>query len=262
MEAKPLFEDSRWWLRVPGKALLAGGYAIIFQDQPGLSLALDAFYFVTVRRMLGSSTRQTRFEVLNPQFPNSDFRVVVNDKNGVQMQPQENKFVRAAISIFLQFCKLEDISDLPDFEITILQTPNFFVQSKDSRLFQIKSPLLQKFSFLEYSSPLLQTAKNGFGSSACLLVALLCGLLYSLDPGFLQQRTLIYVLSLLANFEAQKKIGSGFDIGWAKKGLTGSHVRVGIQHFPESATRTLAEHSLSIHAGKFQVPHSERNWQF
>lgn len=251
--------DPAWWLRVPGKALLSGGYAIIFEDQPGLSLALDAFYFINVRRSSTKCKKQIRFALLNPQFPNSDFEVLVDSECKMQVEPVENKFVRAALKIFLRFCQIQQINYAFDYEITLLQTPNFFVESRDSQEFSIRSALVQNFTFLKYKKPLLDTAKNGFGSSSCLLLAVLSGLLYSLRPELLEQKALIYVLGLLANFEAQKKIGSGFDVGSLESVLTDSDLCVGVEQVPETVSGAPQADPFSIYASRREIRFFTRN---
>ena len=204
-----------WWVRVPGKALLSGGYAIVYQDQPGLSLALDAFYFVNAIKSESKSENCT-VVVCNPQFPESDFRVIVEDSEKVQVFPSSNRFISATLKVLLRFLKLQGNSSFRkyDFKVTILQSANFYAtQGNESSLdFNPKSPLNQS-RFLQYKHPLSQTPKNGFGSSACLIVALMSSLLRCLNISSFDDKSLLYLLSLLANFDAQQKIGSGFDIG-------------------------------------------------
>jgi phosphomevalonate kinase len=204
------------WIRVPGKALLSGGYAIIYEDQQGLSLALDAFYIARVQKSKSKEDNKSKISLKNPQFPDSDFVCVIDDNFLREVLPQPNKFLSASVLIFTKFLSHHHKEEFLKFEyeITILQTANFYVSSENPEPFILpEEPSLINYSFCKYPFPLLETSKNGFGSSACVIVSVVSCLLYALDNSFLEHKELIYILSLMANYEAQQKIGSGFDIG-------------------------------------------------
>lgn len=199
------------WIRIPGKALLSGGYAITYPDQIGVSLALNVYYFVHVKKVQKTDDKCVKVSVKNPQFPCSDFLCRVTKET--TMCP--SRFIKACVSLVAQYFK--SISEQSffcfDYEITLLQSGDFYVQNETAK-FEVPSESgLKAYTLFEYPHPLVETQKNGFGSSACLIVGLVSGLLYSLDKSLLKEKELVYILSLMANFEAQQKIGSGFDIG-------------------------------------------------
>ena len=73
-------QTSSSWIRIPGKALLSGGYAIIYENQPGLSLSLNAFYFSKIEKIQSKNSDQILITILNPQFPKSDFEIIIKNK--------------------------------------------------------------------------------------------------------------------------------------------------------------------------------------
>lgn len=77
----------------------------------------------------------------------------------------------------------------------------------------------RKDKFIDYEEG---CTKTGLGSSACVIVAIIGGILSLFDEN---NSNMVNVLSQMANLSAQNKLGSNFDISTA---VFGTHLYINI----------------------------------
>lgn len=182
--------------RVPGKALLVGGYAILDSENRGLVAALDCWFKT---RCVGLPSQGKRgIVIVSGNGPYAGrFEYQVTPTGQLETSNVPNPFIAFAVEHVIQFVTSRYPSRFVAFENTILE-----INLEPDALF--------------YSA----TGKRGLGSSACLVVSITACLLRV----FLQDEFNVNDAHRLAQYShaaAQQRQGSGFDVACA---VYGSHL--------------------------------------
>lgn len=196
----------------PGKALLAGGYLVIDPQYEAYVTALSSRMHAHVQLVESSDCR---IYISSPQFGGEwEYTVKLSDDAPAfaETQGRKNPFLEATVKTVLNYLLP---SDRFDVKITLFSDPGYHTTEGTSA----KSSLNGRKSFLFHQKPIDQVPKTGMGSSAGL-VSVVTAALFS---HFLKQplnytRNTVHNLAQIAHCEAQKKIGSGFDVAAAVYG--------------------------------------------
>ena len=172
----------------PGKALLAGGYLVLFPEFSGLSVALDSRVYAAAKR------GQQPLVVECPQFA-SEWKLPEDTRN---------PYLAAAYNVVSSYYG-EPLTG----KVTIWSDDGFHSQAG------VTDPRLLK-RFANHGKDITQVPKTGLGSSAAFVVAVVRGLV-ALRTDEVSLQT-VHNLAQIAHCIAQGKIGSGFDVATAVYG--------------------------------------------
>ena len=190
----------------PGKALLAGGYLVLFPEFSAFSVGLSSRMYAAVTK-----TNSQALVVRSPQFAS---KWQFPDKSGTHANPFLNACYDTVRAYFGR-----------DFtgEITIFSDTGFHSQ-------QNAQPKHFHNKFSHHNVPITEVPKTGLGSSAALVVAVVSAMCFlcgdDIDP------SKIHKLAQIAHSHAQGKIGSGFDVATAVFG-TIKYSRFDPSHIPK-----------------------------
>lgn len=213
-----------------GKCLVAGGYSILYQNNPGIVISSSEFFTGKVKEIKAESESEFwEVEVQTPQFPaQSSYRYQIST-NSIQsglsdlkrIETGHNKYIEAVLEVafkfFFEFLSKEFESSSKEFtkkkiQILIFETGGFINKKHHLSTF---CDLDGRDFFPKFDKKVSKLEKTGLGSSACL-VSILCKLLFSyfqkIYPEFLIPEDEAHFLAQIANSKAQEKVGSGFDI--------------------------------------------------
>lgn len=203
-----------------GKCLIAGGYAILNENQPGLVIGSKHYFESSVihseKRIYDDSTIEILIKT--PQFPTpSDYKILWDTMKRSCVLLSGNSFIDAAVNnaLLASTFRTSKHYQLPSkISIEIHQTSGFI------RTKHIKNPNDSRI-YPVYDCPVTEADKTGLGSSAALIVSL-TGVLLKLCATIDDSRFIaaVELVSHCANSQAQNKQGSGFDICAA---VYGSH---------------------------------------
>ncbi|EAR89288.1 GHMP kinase ATP-binding protein, putative (macronuclear) [Tetrahymena thermophila SB210] len=190
----------------PSKVLIMGGYAILSEQCVGLSVGLnEKFYaFITTQDVQNQqqSNQKIIIKFISKQIESEwIYEIDLISKQVSQSETQaKNPFLEAVTKVVIEE-GVEDLSKLTkNINVNIFHDNRFY--SSASKKNEQKS---NYFSIFDKDN----LHKTGLGSSACVLVATLGSLLQYFQD-YADEK--LHYLSQKANFIAQKKIGSGFDI--------------------------------------------------
>lgn len=217
-----------------GKAILAGGYLVLFPEYRAYVVALSARMHA-LTNLTDSVNLEAGFlsiTVNSPQFLNGSWSYVISvndflmdnlniklaEKNG-----RSNPFVENTILIVLTYAigkKLVNESSKGK-EIVITMYSDAEYHSQENSV--LKSSLNHNFEFLYHNQEITKVNKTGLGSSAGLVTSLTAALLSVFTSDFDIETTNIWKervhnLAQIAHCKAQGKIGSGFDVASATFG--------------------------------------------
>lgn len=196
----------------PGKALLAGGYLVIEPQYEAYVTALSSrmHAYVELKDPSGS-----RIYISSPQF-NGEWEYALDLSGDApafkEVQGRKNPFLEATIKTVLNYLQPKELFNV---SITLFSDPGYHTTEDTAS----KSSQNGRKTFLFHQKPIDQVPKTGMGSSAGLVSVVTTALLSQ----FLRQplnhtRNLVHNLAQVAHCEAQKKIGSGFDVAAAVYG--------------------------------------------
>ncbi|KAL4496223.1 hypothetical protein ABPG72_012960 [Tetrahymena utriculariae] len=183
-----------------------GGYAILSEQCVGLSVGLnEKFYaFITTQDVQNEqiSNQKIMIKFISKQIESEWIYEIdlISKKVNQQQNQAKNPFLEAVTQIAIEE-GIEDLSKVKkNIYVNIFHDNRFY--SSASKKNEQKS---NYFSIFDKNN----LHKTGLGSSACVLVATL-GSLLKYFQDYADEK--LHYLSQKANFIAQKKIGSGFDI--------------------------------------------------
>lgn len=179
----------------PGKALLAGGYLVLFSEYSGYSVALSSRMHAVVEQ-----EDSNELVISSPQFDSQ--WIYSPQKLNTLSGTHRNPFLDAVVLTVGTYYG----GTLKTGRIEVYSDAGFHSQ-KNSH----KGPLPQ-FSY--HSKPITAVPKTGLGSSAALCTVL-TGALVSLHENSIEDLQKIHNLSQIAHCHAQGKVGSGFDVATA-----------------------------------------------
>jgi len=165
-------------ISAPGKLFLAGEWAILELGSPGIVAAIDKRVFVEIEK-----SEKFLFTFKDKKIKNLEAIFNGNELIFSKLTEEEKeyiKFVKSAVEITLKY-----------------------LGSKQPLKIKTWSKGIRK-----------NEVKIGFGSSAAISVAVVAGILKINGYDIRKEKTkeIIYKLSTISHFFAQKKLGSGFDI--------------------------------------------------
>lgn len=195
----------------PGKALLAGGYLVIDPQFKAYVTALSARMHAVVETV---DVKESIVSVSSPQFGGFwEYQLSHGETVSFkETQSRKNPFLEATLRTVLDYVVPKDPVAL---KITLFSDPGYHTQQNTVG----KTSADGKHTFLFHDAPIEKVAKTGMGSSAGLVSVVTCALLTQLLGKSLSElTTIIHNVAQIAHCEAQKKIGSGFDVAAAVYG--------------------------------------------
>lgn len=196
----------------PGKALLAGGYLVIDPQYEAYVTALSSRMHAYVQLFESSDCR---IYISSPQFHGEwEYEVELSDDAPVffELEGRTNPFIEATVKTVLNYLLP---SNRFDVKITLFSDPGYHTTENTS----VKRSLTGRMSFLYHQKPIHEVPKTGMGSSAGLVSVITAALFSHFSEQPLNYtRNTIHNLAQIAHCEAQKKIGSGFDVAAAVYG--------------------------------------------
>lgn len=217
-----------------GKAILAGGYLVLFPEYRAYVVALSArMHALTQIGEPDGGTGSVTITVKSPQFSNGcwSYSIEAEDiaQQSANLAPAEkngrsNPFVVSTIVTVLSYCLGKHIftPDTPSKEVVIDIFSDAEYHSQDDCVAKTSTNSSQKF--LYHTQEISQVNKTGLGSSAGLVTSLTAALLsafikdFSLTEGGSAWKEKVHNLAQVAHCKAQGKIGSGFDVASATFG--------------------------------------------
>lgn len=196
--------------KASGKVLLAGGYGVLEEGNFGLSLAINKHFYSLTSLELGPSRGDPIVvEVSSPQIQGRwVYKYFVSSEQIVENSGQVNPFVENAIKYSLLYGLKKSKKNASILKVKILFDRGFLSETGSEDTKGIK--------FLDYKGT---PSKTGLGSSACVIVVIVEGILNELLRGEEEiTKDVVNVLSQVSNIGAQNKIGSNFDISTAVYG--------------------------------------------
>lgn len=170
-------------IQVPGKLIIAGEYAILETNQPGIVVGIDRY--ITARVV-----ESDRYMFSQNQYAMNDLSFCLG-KDGIVfgLNESKNSFIKDAMELAFSYLLSMGI-DLRPFHISL-----------DSSLDDTRTGL-----------------KYGLGSSAAVVVAMIAAILqWNLQIDIASNKMLLYKLAVLAHLKSQGN-GSGIDIAAAVYG--------------------------------------------
>lgn len=223
----------------PGKALLAGGYLVLFPEYTALSVALSSRIFAAVQL---ASDASTELRVVNPQFA-SEWRYPA--RSG----PHANPYLDACYDVVCAYFGRPVAGAL-----NIWSDDGFHSQHAAAR--GAFGPALARFA--SHGRPITEVPKTGLGSSAALVVSVVAALVALATQADRVDARLVHNLAQTAHCIAQGKVGSGFDVATAVYGS------ILYSRFPASnivadvadaaRLRAVADSAWEMQAAPFHLP--------
>lgn len=190
----------------PGKAFLAGGYLVIDPQYNAYVTALSARMHAVVS---SSPADKSTITVLSPQFGGL-WQYEHSEGAYSEKEGRKNPFLEATLRTVLDY---EPLKEPTAINITLYSDPGYHTQQNTT---EKKN---NKRRFLFHQAAIDKVAKTGMGSSAGLVTVVTTALLSEITHKPLDQLTnTIHNAAQVAHCEAQKKIGSGFDVATAVYG--------------------------------------------
>ncbi|KRW99577.1 Ribosomal protein S5 domain 2-type fold [Pseudocohnilembus persalinus] len=215
----------------PSKTLILGGYAIMNPKCSGISIGLEERFYTVIYKnnnninnnenlnQQDNQQNEITFTFSSPQINSEwiyNFNISEQQLNQINTDKEKsNPFLESTlksynnVSSFLGYYKYKE-TKLENIKIEIYFDSGFYSEKS-----QIQDKQISK-KFKNFDKNNLQ--KSGLGSSACVIVSVLSALLNYHD---IKSNQILEILSQIANIEAQKKVGSGFDI---KTSIYGSNI--------------------------------------
>lgn len=221
----------------PGKALLAGGYLVLFPIYESLVIALSSRMYAVATDIEKNEIKDddddddkilSNITVRSPQFKQGEwsYNITFDEINSefflkiVEINQLKNPFIESTIHTIVSYLGMEFFK-LNNYKIiiNIFSDPGFH---STNETIEKKSVGENPLKFLYHNYPITKVPKTGLGSSACLVTSLTTGLLSCLIQDFdINSETnlnKIHNLSQFSHCKAQGKIGSGFDVASATYG--------------------------------------------
>ncbi|KAK9460268.1 ribosomal protein S5 domain 2-type protein [Lipomyces oligophaga] len=209
----------------PGKAMFAGGYLVLYEENPSFVTALSARIY-TLTKAIVSDAPFPEVIVKSPQFLEGEWVYRLDQSKDSQfIRPipvaldRKNPFVYSAIGVVLNYLGGSRAlhSTLRSLEIMVLSDNAYHSQPSDS------AP-----RFNSHSKRIVEVPKTGLGSSAALTTSICAALLsfYSneaIDFKTDESKEFLHKIAQTAHCTAQGKVGSGFDVACAVFGSTVYH---------------------------------------
>lgn len=193
----------------PGKALIAGGYLVLDPSYNSYVTALSSRMHAHCEPIEMTSSL-SYLHVSSPQF-GGEWTFSIRENVATESQNRRNPFLEAAVKTVLNYVQPEPFA----LKITLFSDPGYHTQENTL----IKTSTNGARSFLNHSKPIEQVAKTGMGLSAGLVSVVTAALLCQLTGKLMSSlQNTIHNVAQIAHCEAQKKIGSGFDVAAAVYG--------------------------------------------
>jgi phosphomevalonate kinase len=218
-----------------GKAILAGGYLVLFPEYKAYVVALSARMHAVANVTNTTTLHEGCFNITvnSPQFKNGswsyDFSIIdilrdelnykFSEKNG-----KYNPFVEATILTVINYLIgkkfINNSSSGKNIIITMFSDSEY--HSQDGSI--SKSSTNNAFKFLYHQQEITKVNKTGLGSSAGLVTSLTAALMsifienFDIESNDLKWKEKVHNLAQIAHCKAQGKIGSGFDVASATFG--------------------------------------------
>lgn len=204
----------------PGKALLAGGYLVLYPQYQSLVVALSARMHAVVTSATREDIEGIYIKVMSEQFNNDEWNYRVYSKHGfipMEINDRDNPFLEQVIFNVCNYFFPKDICQLPKgnyIKIELFSDTQFHSEVDTT----VRGN--QYLSFNYHRKTITEVPKTGLGSSASLVTVLttaLCHIMMEDELNVLNFKHLkiIHNLSQVAHCQAQGKIGSGFDVAAA-----------------------------------------------
>ncbi|KAK9447513.1 ribosomal protein S5 domain 2-type protein [Limtongia smithiae] len=203
----------------PGKALVAGGYLVLYPENSSFVTALSARIYAIGTPSGTPEGKDPTVVVCSPQFKEGEWGYVLhmNKVSGyVSLSPtdpsRKNPFVWSAIATSLNYLSARKLlpKSLPSLAINILSDNAYHSQPSDT---------VPRFN--KHAAQITAVPKTGLGSSAALTTSLVATLLQTyggVDPTSVKGQSVLHNVAQLAHCTAQGKVGSGFDVACAVYG--------------------------------------------
>ncbi|OWB80674.1 hypothetical protein B5S32_g4967 [[Candida] boidinii] len=237
----------------PGKALLAGGYLVLFPIYESLVIALSSRMYAVATEVIKNEIRHddndddnnnddnndkilSNITVKSPQFKQGEwsYNISFNEINNnefflkiVEINQLKNPFIESTIHTIVSYLGM-NFFKLNNYNVTIniFSDPGFHSTNetivKKSIDENDKDEENSSLTFLYHNYPITKVPKTGLGSSACLVTSLTTCLLscfiQDFDINLELNLNKIHNLSQFSHCKAQGKIGSGFDVASATYG--------------------------------------------
>ena len=160
-------------IKVPGKLMIAGEYAVLDQYQRLVVMAADKYLFATLQ-----TSEENKLNLVNLDLP--DLNWSFDEDIHIDSEDHRIRFVKEAMRVALTYAKEQDVT-IPNFSL------------------EIRSELDD-----------ISGAKYGLGSSAAAVVGTVSSILTYLLPEA-PEAELVFKLASIANINVQQS-GSGADI--------------------------------------------------
>lgn len=220
----------------PGKALIVGGYLVLFPEYTAMSIALSS-------RMHAVVESSSEFVVRSPQFE-SIWRYDPDSLLPTH-EPHKNPFITAVVKTIHAY-----FGSLKGADITLWSDSGFHSQPETA----------VPGSYTFHNKHITEVPKTGLGSSAAFCVALTAAVYAAqlekklvLD---LETKHRIHNLAQIAHCIAQGKVGSGFDVATAVFG-TIKYSRFDPALIPQeldSSIRSVVDSRWKMTAEPFAMP--------
>lgn len=202
----------------PGKALLAGGYLVLYPEYDAYVTALSSRMHALVRGQ-ATEKRMRRIIIESSQFAEGvwsyDLDVNIPFGNIKEIHGRRNPFLEATLMCVLAFV---DADSRPEFDIKIRIFSDSGYHTREATTTRESSN--GKRQFLYHKKKINEVAKTGLGSSAGLVSVVTAALLsYFIGNRDIDSlRKTVHNCTQIAHCHAQMKIGSGFDVAAAVYG--------------------------------------------
>lgn len=202
----------------PGKALIAGGYLVLYPEYDSYVTALSSRMHALVR---GQETEKhiRKITIESSQFAEGIWSYDLDSNipfgNIKEVHGRRNPFLEATLMCVLAFV---DADSRPGFDITIRIFSDPGYHTRDDTTTRVSSN--GKRQFLYHKKKINEVAKTGLGSSAGLVSVVTAALLsyFTGNRDVDSLRNTVHNCTQIAHCHAQKKIGSGFDVAAAVYG--------------------------------------------
>lgn len=198
----------------PGKALIAGGYLVLDPVYNSYVTALSSRMHAHIEEF-PPPTQSSSIHVTSPQFGGEWSYSIDLDGTVAQFSEtnaRKNPFLEATVKTVLNYIQPKASFAL---KITLFSDPGYHTQEDTTTRMAVDGSR----AFLYHSRPIEKVAKTGMGLSAGLVSVVTAALLSHFSGKSLKDlRNTIHNVAQVAHCEAQKKIGSGFDVAAAVYG--------------------------------------------